>query len=111
MANRRCMLEHFVPSLLIAENVDTAQLALLTSQDEDDDFDKGGTDSSNDTDATLVDDTPTHSAFDRSPSPVQSPSSSVLGKRTRDVVCMDTDDSLTPEQGIAAHCMLRQILP
>jgi len=40
--------------------IELAKLALLTSRDEDEDeADKGGTDSSNDTDATLADDVPT----------------------------------------------------
>ncbi|KAJ7665439.1 hypothetical protein DFH06DRAFT_1187350 [Mycena polygramma] len=39
--------------------LELAKLALVTSKDEEEDEDKGGTDSSNDTDATLVEDGPT----------------------------------------------------
>ncbi|EGO31225.1 hypothetical protein SERLADRAFT_353805 [Serpula lacrymans var. lacrymans S7.9] len=62
----------------VTPTIDLAKLALVTSRDEEDEeVDRGGTDSSNDTDATLVEDGPTrvHSA--------DSPSS-VLGKRPRD---------------------------
>lgn len=38
--------------------MELAKLALVTSKDEEEDEDKGGTDSSNDTDATLVEDGP-----------------------------------------------------
>ncbi|KAI0652778.1 cysteine proteinase [Trametes meyenii] len=70
----------------ITPEIELAKLALVTTQDEEDDADKAGTDSSNDTDATLVDDmVPRNAAYDRAPSsPLQSPSGSVLGKRTRD---------------------------
>jgi ubiquitin carboxyl-terminal hydrolase 25 len=56
----------------------------VTSRDEEEDeVDKGGTDSSNDTDATLVDDGPSRfSVPESSPTPL-SPNS-VLGKRARD---------------------------
>ncbi|KAK7063918.1 USP domain-containing protein [Favolaschia claudopus] len=42
--------------------LELAKLALVTSKDEEDDEDKGGTDTSNDTDATLVEDGPTRPA-------------------------------------------------
>lgn len=78
--------------------IELAKLALITSQDEEEDeTDKARTDSSNDTDATLVDDLAPRSAFDRSPSPPvqlqtpKSPSGSVLGKRARD---MDADSAM-----------------
>ena len=60
---------------------------MVTSRDEEEDeADKGGTDSSNDTDATLVDDVPMRYVppEQRPNSPVQSPGS-ILGKRARDV--------------------------
>ncbi|THG97453.1 hypothetical protein EW026_g4549 [Hermanssonia centrifuga] len=64
-----------------------AQLALITSQDEEED-DQGGTntDASNDTDATLVEDGPVRPSYERSSqSPSRSSSSpSVLGKRVRE---------------------------
>ncbi|RPD69337.1 cysteine proteinase [Lentinus tigrinus ALCF2SS1-7] len=80
--------------------VELAKLALVTSQDEEEDeteADKAGTDSSNDTDATLVDDmaVAARPAFDCSSSPLQSPKSpsgSVLGKRPREAEsAMDVD--------------------
>jgi ubiquitin carboxyl-terminal hydrolase 25/28 len=42
----------------VTPNLELAKLALVTSKDEEEDEDKGGTDSSNDTDATLVEDGP-----------------------------------------------------
>jgi ubiquitin carboxyl-terminal hydrolase 25/28 len=54
--------------------LELAKLALVTSKDEEEDEDKGGTDSSNDTDATLVEDgLPRISASDQPPlsSPTQ----------------------------------------
>lgn len=71
--------------------IDLAKLALVTSRDEEEDeADKCGTDSSNDTDATLVDDAPsrlpvseTRPSSPRSPS--QASGSTVLGKRSRDL--------------------------
>ncbi|KAF9566903.1 cysteine proteinase [Agrocybe pediades] len=75
----------------VTPTLELAKLALVTSRDEEEDeFDKGGTDSSNDTDATLVDDAPrvTHTALSKSP---QSPQrSSVLGKRPRDLEKQDS---------------------
>jgi ubiquitin carboxyl-terminal hydrolase 25/28 len=71
----------------VTPTIELAKLALVTSRDEEEDeADKGGTDSSNDTDATLVDDAPSRfSSSDQSPlSPARSPSS-VLGKRPRDI--------------------------
>jgi ubiquitin carboxyl-terminal hydrolase 25 len=68
----------------VTPTIELAKLALVTSRDEEEDeVDKGGTDSSNDTDATLVDDGPSRfSVSETSPAPV-SPNS-VLGKRPRD---------------------------
>ena len=69
----------------VTPSLELAKLALVTSKDEEEEeHERGGTDSSNSTDATLVDEP----APVRSGSPVQpkSPSpgaSSVLGKRTR----------------------------
>lgn len=69
--------------------VELAKLALVTSRDEEDDeIEKGGTDSSNDTDATLVDDgvsrpSLTGSSQEANQSPPLSPDS-VLGKRARE---------------------------
>ena len=69
----------------VTPTVELAKLALITSRDEEEDeIDKGGTDSSNDTDATLVEDGPSIlGPLRTSHSP--SLSSSVLGKRPRDL--------------------------
>ncbi|KAL0565497.1 ubiquitin-specific protease ubp2 [Marasmius crinis-equi] len=74
----------------ITPAVELAKLALVTSKDEEEEeVDHGGTDTSNDTDATLVEDGPsrfpveTHEAELPPPqSPSRSPGS-ILGKRTR----------------------------
>lgn len=72
----------------VTPTLELAKLALITSRDEEEDeVDKGGTDSSNDTDATLVDDGPSRTTLgpsSLSDSPGTS-SSSVLGKRPRDL--------------------------
>jgi ubiquitin carboxyl-terminal hydrolase 25/28 len=71
----------------VTPTIELAKLALVTSRDEEEEEgEKGGTDSSNDTDATLVDDTPSRFPSSDEPSmpPAISPGS-VLGKRTRDV--------------------------
>lgn len=70
----------------ITPTMDLAKLALVTSKDEEDDIEQTATDSSNDTDATLVEDTLPRAGTLTS-SPVGSPrasSSSVLGKRSRE---------------------------
>ncbi|CDO68482.1 hypothetical protein BN946_scf184499.g7 [Trametes cinnabarina] len=80
----------------ITPKIELAKLALVTTQDEEEDEnDKAGTDSSNDTDATLVDDMPPRPTYDRATSsPLQSPTESVLGKRSRDGdSSMDIDTS------------------
>lgn len=71
--------------------IDLAKLALVTSRDEEEDeADKCGTDSSNDTDATLVDDVPSRLPVSEtgpssSRASSQPSSSTVLGKRSRDL--------------------------
>ncbi|KAH9973357.1 hypothetical protein BGW80DRAFT_1171982 [Lactifluus volemus] len=70
----------------VTPTMELAKLALVTSKDEDDDIEQTATDSSNDTDATLVEDAPPRAGAGTG-SPVGSPgasSSSVLGKRSRD---------------------------
>ena len=72
----------------VTPTIELAKLALVTSRDEEEDeVDKGGTDSSNDTDATLVDDGPSRSSILTPLLTSQSSgsSSSVLGKRPRDL--------------------------
>ena len=79
----------------VTPTMELAKLALVTSKDEEDDNEQTATDSSNDTDATLVEDAPAPRAGPAAGagtrtgtgSPVGSPgasSSSVLGKRARD---------------------------
>jgi ubiquitin carboxyl-terminal hydrolase 25 len=70
----------------VTPTMELAKLALVTSKDEEDDIEQTATDSSNDTDATLVEDALPR-AGPVTGSPVGSPgasSSSVLGKRSRD---------------------------
>ncbi|KAG6907945.1 hypothetical protein DXG01_006803 [Tephrocybe rancida] len=80
----------YAEAAAVTPSIDLAKLALVTSRDEEEDeADKGGTDSSNDTDATLVDDAPPRAAAadtstENPRSPTLSPNS-VLGKRSRDV--------------------------
>ncbi|KAH9911282.1 cysteine proteinase [Epithele typhae] len=77
----------------VTPEIELAKLALVTSQDEEEDaidaemdLDKAGTDSSNDTDATL----PEQGA--------QSPTGSVLGKRSRETDGEETMEVDTPAQ-------------
>ncbi|KAG6331492.1 hypothetical protein ID866_7597 [Astraeus odoratus] len=74
----------------VTPTMDLAKLALVTSRDEEDDeADRGGTDSSNDTDATLVEDSPSRITKNDT-------ASSVLGKRSREEqggsIPMDIDE-------------------
>jgi ubiquitin carboxyl-terminal hydrolase 25/28 len=75
--------------------LELAKLALVTSKDEEEDeADKGGTDSSNDTDATLVEDGSSRFPIPESSDSAQS-LSSVLGKRPRDTPsAMEVDSPL-----------------
>jgi ubiquitin carboxyl-terminal hydrolase 25/28 len=69
----------------VTPTLELAKLALVTSRDEEEDeVDKGGTDSSNDTDATLVEDSPSRPSAETS-SPPPAPGKSVLGKRGREL--------------------------
>ncbi|KAH6917099.1 ubiquitin C-terminal hydrolase Ubp2 [Coprinopsis sp. MPI-PUGE-AT-0042] len=80
-------------SAAVTPSIDLAKLALVTSRDEEEDdavnsdTDKGGSESSNDTDATLVNGDPPRLSVVGSKPPSQSSSSkrSVLGKRSRDL--------------------------
>ncbi|KAH0591372.1 putative ubiquitin carboxyl-terminal hydrolase 2 [Termitomyces sp. J132] len=77
----------YAEAAAITPSIDLAKLALVTSRDEEEDEadSKGSTDSSNDTDATLVDDVPPRVAVtENTRSPTVSPNS-VLGKRPRDI--------------------------
>ena len=79
----------------VTPSLELAKLALVTSKDEEeDDPERGGTDSSHSTDATLVDEPAPSSSLRDSPQPItrtsivpESPlsASSVLGKRSRGV--------------------------
>ena len=76
----------FCEAAAVTPTVELAKLALVTSRDEEDDeIDTGGTDSSNDTEATLVDDGPSRPGVTESSSYSSERTSTVLGKRTRDV--------------------------
>lgn len=73
----------------VTPTIELAKLALVTSRDEEDDeLEKGGTDSSNDTDATLVDDGVSRPSLTGSSQEAAQPPplslNSVLGKRARD---------------------------
>jgi ubiquitin carboxyl-terminal hydrolase 25/28 len=69
----------------VTPTIELAKLALVTSRDEEDDeIEKGGTDSSNDTDATLVDDGVSRPSLAGPPRDSSPQSPSVLGKRGRD---------------------------
>lgn len=69
----------------VTPTLELAKLALVTSRDEEEDeIDKGGTDSSNDTDATLVEDGPSRATID-TPDLSQSSEKSILGKRGREL--------------------------
>lgn len=83
-------------SAAVTPSIDLAKLALVTSRDEEEDdavnsdADKGGSESSNDTDATLVNGDPPRLSVVESEPPSQSSTSksskrSVLGKRSRDL--------------------------
>jgi len=85
----------------VKPTIELAKLALVTSKDEEEEeVDKAGTDSSNDTDVTLVEDGSTRviapSAETMTASPIQA-SFSILGKRSRgagskmDIDTPDTD--------------------
>lgn len=86
----------------VTPTIELAKLALVTSKDEEeeeisDPNDKGGgTDSSNDTDATLVDEGPSSSRYNITASPTTS-SQSILGKRPRngEDQKMDVDEPST----------------
>lgn len=86
MAELFSNLEH-CREIAVTPTRELAKLALVTSRDEEDDeIGKGGTDYSNDTDATLVDDglsRPSLTSQEITLSPPLSPTS-VLGKRARD---------------------------
>lgn len=80
-------------SMAITPALELAKLALVTSRDEEEDeVDRGGTDSSNDTDATLVDDSSAKmpQSDQALRSPLRSPGS-VLGKRIRDEALQKSD--------------------
>ena len=56
----------YCESPAVTPELELAKLALVTSQDEEEDeTDRAGTDTSNDTDATLVDDMAPRSTFDQ----------------------------------------------
>jgi ubiquitin carboxyl-terminal hydrolase 25/28 len=78
----------------VTPTVELAKLALVTSRDEEDDeVDRGGTDSSNDTEATLVEDGPSRPSLVESSSySAERGTNTVLGKRGRDIPLKSTND-------------------
>lgn len=77
----------------VTPTLDLAKLALVTSRDEEDEeAESRGTDSSNDTDATLVEDGRLADA---------DPADTVLGKRARDDNAMDVDDEVSPKSPVS----------
>ncbi|EKM61525.1 uncharacterized protein PHACADRAFT_85514 [Phanerochaete carnosa HHB-10118-sp] len=92
----------------VTPTLDLAKLALVTTQDEEEDDQGGaGTDTSNDTDATLVDDGTMRRS---SPSPIRSPktppSPSVLGKRNRGRVPDVDMEGITTSEGEKDYVMV-----
>ncbi|KAH8099848.1 cysteine proteinase [Cristinia sonorae] len=102
----------------VTPTMDLAKLALVTSQDEEEDDQCGtATDASNDTDATLVDDGPLPSRTQErsnSASPVvmspgsMSDGSSVLGKRTRTDGPMDVDMDSAVDKGKDSYVVVEK---
>lgn len=86
----------FCEAAAVTPTIELAKLALVTSRDEEDDeveVDRGGTDSSNDTEATLVDDGPSRPGVTESSSYTpERATGTVLGKRTRDVAPLSSTD-------------------
>ena len=81
----------------VTPTMDLAKLALVTSRDEEDEeAESRGTDSSNDTDATLVEDS-------QSPGRLATADSvdTVLGKRARDDNAMDVDEDASPKSPVS----------
>lgn len=83
----------------VTPTLDLAKLALVTSHDEEEDDQGGaGTDASNDTDATLVEDGPPRTRTSPSPTRERLKSPSILGKRSRTrgrSQDMDVDENIT----------------
>lgn len=85
-------LEH-APEAAVTPTMDLAKLALVTSRDEEDEeAESRGTDSSNDTDATLVEDSQSVGRLASADS-----ADTVLGKRARDDNAMDVDEDASPK--------------
>ncbi|KAL1708102.1 hypothetical protein EV121DRAFT_255015 [Schizophyllum commune] len=91
----------------VTPTIELAKLALVTSKDEEEDeVERGGTASSNDTDATLVEDAASPGARYGSPEEgMRSPGGTVLGKRPRKLgrattaSAMDEDTPVREEDG------------
>lgn len=81
----------------VTPTMDLAKLALVTSRDEEDEeAESRGTDSSNDTDATLVEDSQSLGRLANGDS-----ADTVLGKRARDDNAMDVDDGASPKSPVS----------
>jgi len=96
LANLFWKLEHS-KEVSVTPTMDLAKLALVTSRDEEDEEAEGrGTDSSNDTDATLVEDSQSLGRLANADS-----ADSVLGKRARDDNAMDVDEDASPKSPVS----------
>ena len=96
LANLFWSLEH-AEEASVTPTMDLAKLALVTSRDEEDEeAESRGTDSSNDTDATLVEDSQSLGRFAAAES-----ADTVLGKRARDDKAMDVDEDSSPKSPIS----------
>lgn len=81
----------------VTPTMDLAKLALVTSRDEEDEeAESRGTDSSNDTDATLVEDSQSLGRLADA-----DPGDTVLGKRARDDNAMDVDEVASPRSPVS----------
>ncbi|KAH0837895.1 hypothetical protein J3R83DRAFT_6125 [Lanmaoa asiatica] len=81
----------------VTPTMDLAKLALVTSRDEEDEeAESRGTDSSNDTDATLVEDSQSLGRLANADS-----ADTVLGKRARDDNAMDVDEDAPPKSPVS----------
>lgn len=96
LADLFCNLEHSEDAS-VTPTMDLAKLALVTSRDEEDEeAESRGTDSSNDTDATLVEDSQSLGRLADADT-----ADTVLGKRARDDNAMDVDEVASPKSPVS----------
>lgn len=87
----------YAEEVSVTPTMDLAKLALVTSRDEEDEeAESRGTDSSNDTDATLVEDSQSTGRLATADS-----ADTVLGKRARDDKAMDVDEDGSPKSPVS----------